>query len=205
MTRPKLTYFDSPASRGEECRLALHIAGVDFEDVRIKGADWPALKPTTPFGGLPLFELPGRPVLAQSNAILTYIGRTYGLHPADNFEAAHHEALMHYAEELRHLVAATMRMPDEEKRARRQELVAGFLPAWGANVERQLAGADPFVAGAKLCVVDIKLYMIVRWFVKGGVDHIPATIFAEHGKLVRLYDAVSAHDGLTSWYAKLQT
>jgi glutathione S-transferase len=31
-------------SRGEECRLALHLAGIDFQDVRINSADWPAMK-----------------------------------------------------------------------------------------------------------------------------------------------------------------
>ena len=35
MSKPKLIYFDAPVSRGEECRLALHLAGIDFEDVRI--------------------------------------------------------------------------------------------------------------------------------------------------------------------------
>src|SRR5512140_767473 len=70
MTKPKLIYFDAPVSRGEECRLALHLAGVDFEDVRIKPADWPAMKPQTPYGGMPILELPGQPPLAQSNAIL---------------------------------------------------------------------------------------------------------------------------------------
>ena len=49
LTRPQLTYFDAPVSRGEECRLALHLAGVEFDDHRIKAADWPALKPTTPY------------------------------------------------------------------------------------------------------------------------------------------------------------
>ena len=44
MTKPKLTYFDAPASRGEECRLALHLSGVDFEDVRVKAPEWPAAK-----------------------------------------------------------------------------------------------------------------------------------------------------------------
>ena len=32
MSKPKLSYFDAPVSRGEECRLALHAANVDFED-----------------------------------------------------------------------------------------------------------------------------------------------------------------------------
>ncbi len=75
MTRPRLIYFDFAGSRGEECRIALHLAGVDFEDVRIRSAEWPALKPKTPFGSLPILEIPGKPPLAQSNAILVYIGR----------------------------------------------------------------------------------------------------------------------------------
>lgn len=82
MNKPKLTYFDAPVSRGEECRLALAVAGVDFEDLRIKGADWPAMKAQTPYGALPILELPGKPPLAQTNAILVLIGRRHGLHPA---------------------------------------------------------------------------------------------------------------------------
>ena len=70
MNKPKLIYFDAPVSRGEECRLALHLAGVDFDDVRIKVADWPALKERTPYGGLPVLELPGVPSLAHSNAMV---------------------------------------------------------------------------------------------------------------------------------------
>src|SRR6476469_1216412 len=99
MSKPRLIYFDAPASRGEECRLALHVAGVDFEDVRIKRGDWPALKPKTPFGSLPVLELPGQPPLAQSTAIMTLIGRRHGLHPSDLFEAARHEAIMQHAED----------------------------------------------------------------------------------------------------------
>ena len=58
MSKPRLIYFDAPVSRGEECRLALHLAGIDFEDVRIKFADWPALKERMPYGSLPVLELP---------------------------------------------------------------------------------------------------------------------------------------------------
>jgi len=45
MSKPKLSYFDAPSSRGEECRLALVAAGADFEDHRVKREDWPSLKP----------------------------------------------------------------------------------------------------------------------------------------------------------------
>jgi len=50
MSKPKLVYFDFAGSRGEECRIALHLGGIAFEDVRIPMAEWPALKPVTPFG-----------------------------------------------------------------------------------------------------------------------------------------------------------
>ncbi|MBK7325482.1 MAG: glutathione S-transferase N-terminal domain-containing protein [Propionivibrio sp.] len=122
MSKPRLIYFDFAGSRGEECRIALHLAGVDFDDVRIPIAEWPELKPQTPFGSLPILEIAGKPPLAESNAILVYIGRQHGLHPKDALDAAYHEALMSYAEDLRHNVGPTLRITDEEqKRSAREE------------------------------------------------------------------------------------
>lgn len=200
-TRPKLTYFDAPVSRGEECRLALHLAGIDFEDVRIPSGEWPSLKPTLPYAAVPVLELPGHPPLAHSNAILTLIGGRHGLHPSDDFEAARHLGMMQHVEELRHTVSPTIRMPEPEKKAAREALVAGYLPAWAAIAEKHL-GDGPFFAGGKLHVVDLKLHMAVRWFAGGKVDHIPATIFAGYPKLVRLHDAVRDDAGVKRWYAK---
>ncbi len=201
LTKPRLTYFDAPVSRGEECRLALHLAGIEFEDVRVKGPDWPAVKAAAPFGSVPFLEWPGQPVLAHSNAILVLIGRRHDLHPKDDFEAARHEELMQYVEDLRHQVSPTLRMEDADKKRVREGLVANYLPSWGANVEKHL-GDGPFVAGAKLQVADLKLHMTVRWFIGGKVDHIPATIFDNYRKLMRLHDAVRDHAGVKSWYAK---
>ena len=200
MTKPRLIYFDAPVSRGEECRLALHLAGIDFQDVRIKGADWPAMKAHTPYGALPVLELPGRPPLAQSNAILVMIGRGHGLHPADEFEAARHEGMMQHVEDLRGVVGPTIRMGDVEKKAAREAMVADFLPAWARSAEKNIPG-EPFFGGAKLNVVDLKLHMAVRWFIGGKVDHIPATIFAGYPKLMRVHDAVRDHAGVKAWYS----
>lgn len=201
MNKPRLIYFDAPVSRGEECRLALHIAGVDFEDVRIKGADWPAMKGDTPYGALPVLELPGQPPLAHSNAILVLIGRRHGLHPTDDVEAARHEGMMQHVEDLRGVVGPTIRMADAEKKAAREAMVAGFLPAWARAAEKNITG-EPFFGGAKLNVVDLKLYMAVRWFIGGAVDHIPATIFSEYPRLMRVHDAVRDHASVKSWYSK---
>lgn len=201
MPRPRLTYFDAPASRGEECRLALHVAGVDFEDHRIKRADWPALRPNTPFGSLPVLEMPGHPALGQSNAILVLIGRLHGLHPKDPFEAARHEAMMHHVEDLRVKVSVTTRMQDEdEKKKARMELASAVVPVWAANADKQI-GEGPFFGGAALQVVDLKLFMIVGWLGSGTLDHIPRTVLDPFPKLNRVRDAVRDHAGIKAWYA----
>ena len=201
MSKPRLIYFDAPVSRGEECRLALHLAGIDFDDVRIKPADWPALKERTPYGSLPVLELPGSSALGHSNAILVLIGRRHGLHPADDVEAARHEGMMQHVEDLRAHVSPTLRMGDAEKKAAREALVAGFLPAWARAAERNIT-AGPFFGGEKIHVVDLKLHMAVRWFIGGKVDYIPATIFADYPRLSGVHDAVRDHPGVQSWYAR---
>ena len=201
MSKPRLTYFDAPVSRGEECRLALHLAGVDFEDVRIKTADWPTLKEQTPYGSVPVLELPGRGTFAHTNAILVLIGRRHGLHPADDFEAARHEGMMAHVEDLRARVSPTLRMAEPEKKAAREALVADYLPAWARAAERNIVSA-PFFGGEKIHVVDLKIHLAVRWFIGGKVDYIPATIFADFPKLMGVHDAVRDHAGVKSWYAR---
>jgi len=202
MSRPRLIYFDFAGSRGEECRIALHLAGIDFEDVRVKSEDWPAMKGNTPFGAMPVLEMPGKAALAHSNAILVFIGRQHRLHPADAFEAARHEALMCAVEELRHTITPTLRITDPElKRQAREVLAANDLSTWGSQVERQLSDG-PFISGATLQVADIKLYMVVRWLTTGTLDHVPTTVFDHCPKLLRLYRAVGEHEGVKAWLAR---
>jgi len=146
--------------------------------------------------------MPGHAPLGESNAILVLIGRQHGLHPKDDFEAARHEAVMCQVEVLRTVVGGTMRITDEaEKKKTREELAASFLPTWAEKAEKQI-GEGPLFAGAKLHVVDFKLYMIVRWLAGGKVDYVPATIFSGFPKLTRVHDAVRDDAHVKSWYAK---
>jgi len=199
MTQPKLTYFDFSGSRGEECRLAFAVAGVDFEDDRLPRKSWPDVKPTTPFGGLPVLQLEGKGRIGECNAILTFIGRSHGLHPSDNWEAAQHEALMSACAQLRNQLSATMRIKDEEeKKSARHALAEGAIPSFGKSVEAHLGGG-PFVAGQNINVVDIKMYMIVRWISSGGLDHVPDTSFSDFPRLMKLYNAVKDHPKVIAW------
>ena len=193
----RLTYFDFDGSRGLECRLALALAGVAFEDDRVPRGAWPDRKPHTPFGALPLLTVDGRS-LAQANAILGYVGRTHGLHPADPWAAAQHDALMASVEDLRAKIppkGAT----DEETRAARQAFVAGWLTQWATSVSGSIAG--PFVAGAHPMVVDLKLYVILRSIAAGAYDHIPATFVDGFPALAALSAAVDALPAVRGWFA----
>ena len=205
MNKPRLIYFDFPASRGEECRIALHLAGVDFEDVRVQSKDWPAMKSSTPFGALPVLEMPGKPPLAQSNAILVFIGRQHHLHPSDDFEAARHEALMSAVEEIRHTISPTLRISDpDQKRVAREALAANELKTWASQVERQLGGG-PFIGGSRLQVADLKLYMMARWLRSGVLDHIPTNVLDHCPKLLQLHTAVAEHAGVQGWLSRRNT
>jgi glutathione S-transferase len=201
MMKPRLTYFDSARSRGEECRLALFLAGVDFEDNRIPRSAWPALKPTTPFGSLPVFELPGKPPVSQSNAILGHIGRRYGLLPADDWEALRHESLLSAVEDLRHAVTTTFGIKDaEELKRRRIELVEGTIQPWAANMERQIVG--PFAGGSDVSVADIKLFVVIAWLKSGVLDHVPPSVLATFPKLEMVHESVREHPKVIAWYAR---
>ena len=79
MAKLKLTYFDFDGGRGEPARLALHIAGIAFEDHRIAGQDWPAFRDRTPFLAMPILEVDGQRI-TQSNSINRYIGKLAGLY-----------------------------------------------------------------------------------------------------------------------------
>ncbi len=161
------------------------------------------LKPTTQYGNLPTLEIEDKGTLGQSNAILTWIGRSYDLHPKDYWEAAQHEALMAYCEELRERLTPTLRIKDpEEKQKARQALAEGALQDWGRRAQALITG--PLVAGDTLNVADIKLYMVLRGFMKGVYDYIPTDVFKAFPKLIGLYEVVASDARVVSWITKTE-
>jgi hypothetical protein len=82
----KLSYFDIEGA-AEPTRLALILTGTAFEDDRVSFEQWGALKPTTPYGSLPIMTVDG--VLhTESAAMLRWVGATFSkngksLNPSD--------------------------------------------------------------------------------------------------------------------------
>ena len=193
-----LTYFDFDGSRGLECRLALCAAGVEFEDIRVARGEWMALKPSLPYGALPLLT-DGDRRLTQSTAILGYLGAAHGLHPADPWIAAEHAAIMNSVEDLRHKVPGGRDMPEDEKKTAREAFAAGWLTQWAKTTSERIVG--PFVEGDRLNVADIKVYVILRAYLSDGYDHIPASFFDDYPKIKGLFAAVDSHPAVTGYFA----
>jgi glutathione S-transferase len=191
-----LTYFGFEGSRGLECRLALSLAGVPFEDIRINREQWTALKPTTPFGGLPILQVDGR-TLANSNAILAYVGRTHGLLPEDPWAAAEHEAILQSVEDFRNKMPDIRALDAEDAKEAREGFANGWLAQWATTVSNRIVG--PFLEGDAISVADLKLYVILRSLGAGTYDHIPASYLDSYPKLRALFTAVDTHTGVRAW------
>ena len=202
MTKPRLTYFDNPRSRGEECRLALFLAGVDFEDNRLPRDAWPALKPTTPFGSLPTFEVEGKPAVSQSNAILGHIGRRYGLLPKDEWEALRLDSLLSACEDLRYAVNKTLGIQDpEELKRKRSRAHRGAHQDVGHRTWKNRSSGR-FAGGPDISVADIKLFIVLGWLKGGVLDHVPTDVISGFPKLEKLHEAVKTHPKVVAWYAR---
>jgi len=81
---PVITYFDVRA-RAEPIRMMLEEKAVAYAERRIHMEEWPALKPTLPFGQLPYYD-EGSLRIFQSHAIYRYLARKHDLYGTDETE-----------------------------------------------------------------------------------------------------------------------
>lgn len=58
----------------EQVRIALSVAGIPFEDIRVPFSEWQTKKPTTKYGQLPEMILPNGQLITESMAMLRLAG-----------------------------------------------------------------------------------------------------------------------------------
>jgi glutathione S-transferase len=197
-----LTYFDIDGSRGETARLAMHIAGIAFEDRRIARKDWAAVRDEFPFQGLPVLEVDGR-TIAQSNTINRYVGKLAGLYPTDDWQAARVDEVMDAVEDISVRISGTFALEGEAKQKAREALAAGALARFLQQLDARLeAGGGEWYAENRLTVADLKCFLWVRWLKSGALDHIPADIVDRHAPLLAKHlERVKNHPRIAAYYA----
>ncbi|MFZ2508145.1 MAG: glutathione S-transferase [Steroidobacteraceae bacterium] len=202
MPKLVLSYFDFDGGRGEAARLTMHLAGIAFEDRRIPGKDWPALRDKTPFQAMPVLEVDGK-VITQSNSINRYLGKLAGLYPKDDWQAALVDEVMDAVEDISTKIANTIFFEDEAKKKAREELVTGPIPRFLQQLDARLkAGGGEWFVEKRLTVADLKCFLWVRWLKSGALDHIPADIVDKHARLLAAhFERVKNHPKIAAYYA----
>ena len=186
MAKLKLTYFDFHGGRGEPARLALSIGGIAFEDDRFQTSDWERRKGDTPFGALPVLEVDGQ-IVAQSNAINRYVGKLADLYPSDPWQAALCDEAMEAVEDITNKIAATLFIPEEQKKAQRKTLVDGPIPFYSPGCSSGSKHVEAGTSPPTACRSRISRFSY-------GSD----TLGPEHSIMCRLICPIASHPSSSS-------
>jgi glutathione S-transferase len=200
MSKPKLIYFNLRA-RAEVSRLILAAAGVEYEDVRVDFSRWPEMKPSTPFGQLPILEVDGAK-LCQSKTIARYLANKYGLAGKTDLEKAQVDMV---ADCIDDIYTPTIRFFSEKDQAKQTELKEKFqketLPTQIALLEKLLKAnrnGDGYFVGDSLTWVDIGFFDFCSW-----LSAIEVTIpFEDVPKLKALREKIEKHPKIAEWIKK---
>lgn len=179
----KLTYFDGPWL-GEPIRNAFIIGGVEFEDHRVKKEDWMAMKPSTPFGALPILTVDDDKVYSQSDAILRYAGKLTGLYPECPMAAMKVDEILGGTHDL--ILAV---MSDRSEEGTKKALEEG-IPRYAGALDKLYAAntTGPYILGDQITIADLKLSFIACMFPK--MDSLNEKVFDEYTHLLAANKAV---------------
>jgi len=199
MTSYRLSYFDMDGGRGEALRIALHAAGIPFDDNRVQFAEFRELRNKLRFGTLPVLEIDDAPV-TQSNALARFIGKVAGIYPEDALQALWCDETLDAVEDALHAIGTTFGLEGEALKQAREKLVSGRLTTYLRGLAELLARGGDYFADARLTVADLKTLMLTRWLESGKLDHIPtdlvqrvAPAIAEHRKRIEADPVVTAY------------
>jgi len=197
MSNYKLIYFDG-RGRGEIIRLLFAYNDIKYTDERIKREDWPALKPSSPFGQLPILEVDGVK-LCQSNACARYLARKTNLAGRTDLDQAKADMLVDCYDDATKPILSFFMEKDEAKKAEaKKKYCEEQLPASLALLEALLisnSGGDKWFVGSELTWADIAFMNFVQWTAMGGA----VNPLAKFPKLAALDERVKKLPKIAKW------
>ncbi|PNH03804.1 Hematopoietic prostaglandin D synthase [Tetrabaena socialis] len=193
----KLHYFGLPG-RGETARLCLTVGGIPFEDVVYEFSTWPASKAKMPFGQMPVLEV-GEKMLAQSGAIERYTAKLAGLYPEDPLEAAEVDQAMFLMSDFFELFTPTFRLKAEEKVAARLAILEGKGKDMLGHISKLLASGG-YIAGGKLSLGDIAVYVSLSNLVSGFMDGVPKDLLDGYPVIKAFHNKIASEPAIKAYY-----
>ncbi|TYZ67611.1 hypothetical protein PybrP1_007147 [[Pythium] brassicae (nom. inval.)] len=200
--RLKLAYF-AFGGRAEAIRLALAIGGIPFEDERLSMNEFASRKASLPFNQLPVLEVDGD-VIAQSLAILRYIGIWAGLYPTSDLVAAFRiDEIFGIVDEFSAKYGPARNEQDPVKREiMLKEAAEVSIPELLGFLEMRAAQNmdGPYVVGSNLTVADLVISGLVGGLMSGHMPGLPATLADPFGRLNDIHKLVRSHPKVIKWF-----
>ena len=204
MSNYKLTYFDFDGGRGEPVRIALHAAGVDFEDIRWSFPEFGENREKLRFCAVPSLEIDGQ-AFTQSNALSRYVGKLCNLYPEDTMQALYCDEVLEALEDLSHYVVQTFGLKGEELKNARLELMEGRISVFIKGLSELLKrGGGRYFAANTLTIADLKMMGQLKQLITGNLDHIPAEFIQELApEFVEYYGQIEQEAIVLAYYKSL--
>lgn len=202
MASYKLTYFDFDGGRGEPIRIALHAAGIEFEDERLTFPEFGVAQQGFRFHAVPVMEIDGA-VVTQTNSICRYIGKMAGLYPTDALQALYCDEVMDVLEDVSNHIVQTFGLEGDALKQARKQLVEGRLSVYIKGLDVLLArGGGEYFAANQLTVADLKVFIQMRSLSSGLLDHIPTDLVDRLAPKLRAHqERVAADPHVVGYYA----
>lgn len=193
----KLTYFDFTAL-AEPIRFLLSYLNIDFEDVRFQREQWPAIKPTMPFGKVPVLEIDGK-VLNQSTAITCYLSKKAGLAGSDDWESMLIDITVDNIHDLRQAIALYAYDSNEEtKKEKYTPLINETIPFYMDKFEKIVEENNGYFVNGKLSWADLFFVAVLDYLnFMAKID-----LLEGRPKLTTLKEQVLAVPQIKAWVAK---
>lgn len=199
----KLTYFNLTA-RGEWIRWIFLQAGVPFEDCRVPFQDWPAMKPTTPLGCLPVLEVDGKPI-AGSIPIARYVAEKHGLAGENEIENAQLAGINDILQDIQnHAFKFFFEKDETRKAALQKEFVESTAPKYLDVLEKRIeANGSPegWIFGNKVTYIDLRVPRILGILKK----YMDPAVLEKYPAVVALDKKVLALPSIAKWLTERPT
>ena len=208
-----LWYWPGIPGRGEFVRLAMEAGGVDYRDRAREGGAEALMKDMESRAGMRPFAPPylvaGELVIAQTAAILLFLGDRHGVGPAEHDRRwfAHQLQLtiadvVAEAHDVHHPVASHLYYKDQKAEAARK--AGSFreqrMPKYLGYLEKVLGDGGPWLTGASWSYADLSLFQLVEGL-RYAFPRRMETLAKDLSRTLELRDRVAALPELAGYFA----
>eukprot|EP00804_Cyclotella_cryptica_P030902 CCRYP_019751-RA/>CCRYP_019751-RA protein AED:0.03 eAED:0.03 QI:217/1/1/1/1/1/2/180/274 len=217
----KLEYFNIEGV-AEPVRLALSVASIPFDDVRIPFDQWPSKKPSTKHGVLPEMTLPGGEIITDSMAMLRLVGEADEegkLYPSDVAKRVKIEQVLGLVGDLTRAWSPSLYLSmrpgrfgypadwsGEEKdkvvKAVREAFMSEDFPRFMGYFEELVKeNGDGFLTGEDLTIADLSAFQQISYFTKGIAEHVPKDCLDSFVGVKGWLERVASHPKIAAYKA----